>query len=109
MSAEKKQQLEMLGSSVFPEPRIRRNPIWTRLSLGALLVFEVVMLVWFLVASAKSRPDSFIGLWIAGSGVLVTLLAIAQGMTASDFTRAITMRGFRYRIDDTPDPNRWKM
>jgi hypothetical protein len=79
---------DLFGGEVFPQPPVRRRPLWTWLALGALVVFEIVMLVYFLLTSPKSRPDSFLGIWIFGSGVLATLLAIAQGMTPSDFIRA---------------------
>jgi hypothetical protein len=98
--------VQLPGSSQYPEPRIRRSAIWTWLSLGALVVFEIAMVVYFLVSSPKSRPDSFIGIWIAGSGALATLLVIAQGITARDVTRSIAVRGIRYRGDNRPDPNR---
>jgi len=62
----------------------RRRPVLTKFSILFFGLYELGMLLYFLVEPARRRPSDFIGIWVLGSLVSLSLLGFALGETTAD-------------------------
>jgi len=63
---------------------MKRPRILFVLSLVFLAAFEVGMTVYYFVTPARNRGADLVGEWIAGSAILISVLAYSMGEGLSD-------------------------
>jgi hypothetical protein len=56
----------------------------TRFAIGLLVVFEATMVTYLLVVRSARRPSDFVGIWVLGSMIIVSVLGFALGETTGD-------------------------